>query len=239
MTKRKPLHQRIYEDLSRAIGDGTYPPGSLLPSEQELIEHYGVSRAPVRQALGRLEADGKIVRRPGFGTVVQHPRTAALTAMSGFAEYYHTHSEQVASRLLSMTEIEAPSPVAEHLRLPDGATVVRLERMRLIDGEPIGYMINYLPGPLTSVDASDFFALSEIFQREWNVAEELVEEVLQAVVADERLANVLSVPVGAPLLRVVRLSWGRRRQPVAYSEYFVRSDRMSYRATLSRQQRVQ
>ncbi|WP_423868981.1 GntR family transcriptional regulator [Fretibacterium fastidiosum] len=46
-----PLYYKIYNDLLRKIGSEEYPPGSVLPTDGELEELYGVSKAPVRQAL--------------------------------------------------------------------------------------------------------------------------------------------------------------------------------------------
>jgi len=56
--------------LARLIRDGTYPPGSRLPSEAELSETYEVARPTVRQALGRLRDQGLIRTLHGRGSVV-------------------------------------------------------------------------------------------------------------------------------------------------------------------------
>jgi DNA-binding transcriptional MocR family regulator len=59
------LYRKVAEDIKAAIAAGSYPPGSLLPSEAELAERYGLSRGTVRQAFAALRADGVIASRRG------------------------------------------------------------------------------------------------------------------------------------------------------------------------------
>ena len=55
---RTRLYQQVADDIEEAILDGSYPPGSKLPSEQELADDYGVSRNVIREALKRLKERG-------------------------------------------------------------------------------------------------------------------------------------------------------------------------------------
>ena len=64
------LYRKVAEDIKGAIAAGTHPPGSLLPSEAELAERYGLSRGTVRQAFAALRADGVIASRRGARRVV-------------------------------------------------------------------------------------------------------------------------------------------------------------------------
>ena len=70
MIKRKgvTLHHEIAAELRARIDNGEWPPDTRLPSEPELSAHFGVCRMTVRQALGELEAEGRIVRQRGRGT---------------------------------------------------------------------------------------------------------------------------------------------------------------------------
>lgn len=60
----------IYNDLVKAIRNGSLPVGSVIPSENELAEQYHVSRPTVRKAIARLAGDNLVKRRPGAGTLV-------------------------------------------------------------------------------------------------------------------------------------------------------------------------
>jgi DNA-binding FadR family transcriptional regulator len=60
----------IYERMKRTIQEGTWPPGSKLPSESELLQAFGVSRVTVRSAVQRLRGLGIVVSHQGKGTFV-------------------------------------------------------------------------------------------------------------------------------------------------------------------------
>ena len=69
-----PLYYQLGEILKQGLEGGDWEPGTLFPSERELEEHFGVSRAVVRPALNLLERDGAIYRRRGSGTYVAAPK---------------------------------------------------------------------------------------------------------------------------------------------------------------------
>ncbi|MGA7339254.1 MAG: GntR family transcriptional regulator [Terracidiphilus sp.] len=64
-----PKYKRIYNQLREALFNGTYNPGSKLPSENDLVERLSASRPTVRRALAQLESEGFVERRKGSGTV--------------------------------------------------------------------------------------------------------------------------------------------------------------------------
>lgn len=74
-----PKYKRIYKELREALADGTYSPGSKLPSENDLVGNFAASRPTVRRALAQLETEGFIDRRMGSGSMVlQQGRQQAL-----------------------------------------------------------------------------------------------------------------------------------------------------------------
>lgn len=68
--KRKTLASQLIEKIKKDIIDGNLSPGDKLPSEQSLINQYGVSRTVVREAIAGLRADGMVVTRQGIGAFV-------------------------------------------------------------------------------------------------------------------------------------------------------------------------
>ena len=65
-----PLWQQIRRALIRPMRDGTWPPGTKIPKEIEIMERYGAARMTVHRALRSLAAEGSISRRRRAGTVV-------------------------------------------------------------------------------------------------------------------------------------------------------------------------
>ena len=71
----KPIYIKIYDKIKSAIKGGTYPPGSFLPTEQELETLYQVSRTTIRKAVKLLSDEGILSVRQGCGTMVMDTRT--------------------------------------------------------------------------------------------------------------------------------------------------------------------
>ena len=69
------LAERVADHIRQGIADGAFKAGHKLPTEREMSDTYGVSRASVREALGRLKHDGLVVSRQGSGVFV-HDGTA-------------------------------------------------------------------------------------------------------------------------------------------------------------------
>lgn len=73
------LYRQVAADIRDAIASGDYPPGTLLPSETQLIERYRVSRPTVRNAVAALRAEGLIEVIHGKGSFVRSTPTPVLT----------------------------------------------------------------------------------------------------------------------------------------------------------------
>lgn len=71
MPKKRGLYHYIVSDLASQILSGDIPPESKLLTEQQLCQHYDVSRTVVRDALHVLTGKGLIEARPRSGTVVR------------------------------------------------------------------------------------------------------------------------------------------------------------------------
>lgn len=92
--KKLTIADRTYVQIRKAIVEGHIKAGSKI-SEPELAKEYGISRGPLREAIGRLEACGLVVREPHVGA-----RVVSLSA-EGLLEIYHVREalESMAARL--------------------------------------------------------------------------------------------------------------------------------------------
>lgn len=78
--KIKKIYEEIVEQLKEMISNGELKPGQRLPSERDMAESLGVSRASVREALTALEAIGILDIRPGEGTFVRETSVSTTFA---------------------------------------------------------------------------------------------------------------------------------------------------------------
>ena len=116
-----PLYFQIEQDLASSIAAGEIAPGGRLPSEEELIQKYNVSRTTVRKARQELERLELIEIRRGKGTYVRKAKiTQELTALTGFVEDMAAIGMQPSAKLLGTWTISAGEEIARQLRLPIG-----------------------------------------------------------------------------------------------------------------------
>src|SRR5258708_7521704 len=141
-----PLYAQVESILATGIADGTFPPGTRLPNEDELVSRYGVSRTTIRQTIQNLVRRGLVEIRRGKGTFVLQPKiTQELTELSGFVEDMQSLGRRASARLLDKQIVPASESVAHQLAMPAGTLVVRIQRVRLADNAPLSFDETYLP----------------------------------------------------------------------------------------------
>ncbi len=135
-----PLYEAVKRQISEAIMTGEWPPGTVLPSEVVLAQNLGVAVGTVRRALIELAREGMLSRRRKTGTVVigETPHFS----LRSFFQYFrlHRHDGTLVHSIVRVLSIETgPAGESERvaLRLEPGAEVVRVERLRLLDGRPV------------------------------------------------------------------------------------------------------
>ena len=79
----KSLSQRVMLRLRQAIIDGEFGLGAVI-SEEMIAQSFGVSRTPVREAMGLLQSQGLVVIRPQVGSFVFTPSAADISALCAF-----------------------------------------------------------------------------------------------------------------------------------------------------------
>lgn len=222
-------YYRLYELLSAALQDGTFPPESALPSEPQLCDRYGISRTTVRRALDRLEREGRIVRRRGSGTFARPQRARPRLSVE-----VHALSEAPATletRTVTTTLRFDMAPVPQALRTlaaEIGATAYRLERLLSREGEPLSLTAAYLPEPIgrrLQRPIPSRASLIEMLARLGQPAA-AVRYSVGAVPADADAARALQVPLGSALVRVRAVLTGDAGELRAITESLCRSDRL-------------
>jgi GntR family transcriptional regulator len=227
-----PFYFQLAEILESQIVDGRWKPGARLPAEPELSGYYGLSRTTIRQALGRLERGGLISRRKGRGTFVEATRQPSwLVQSSGgfFQEEVERLGRHVTSAVRRAEVRPFPPWAAQALGLPPHSSGVMLERLRWVDGLVSLFSINYLPerfattiSSMTDANASLYLVLKE--QHGVEVAGG--RRSIEAVPADDLLAELLQVPARTPLALIQSVSWDAALEPFDCYQCWLRTDRI-------------
>jgi GntR family transcriptional regulator len=208
---RLPLYQRLRDDFLRRISAGEWTLDKALPSENELSESLGVAVGTVRKAFDALVAEGVLIRRQGKGTFL---RRASFDA-SLFRFFRHADREGVRrvpeSRILARSIGPASADLATLLQIDPDERLIRLDRLRMIDGEVVLVEEIYLP-------ITRFGALADL--------------PLTVVAADAADAGHLSVHLGAPLVAIERIALDCTGQPIEWRRSRGRGDRFRYRVDI-------
>jgi len=219
----KPPYRQIATMLREAIISGQLEAGARLPSEAALIEHFGVARMTVRQAVQELRSEGLVISEHGRGVFVRPAPPIRRLASDRFARQHRaggkaafTVEAEKSGYVPQVDNItvtrEKPNPtVAERLRLtPDDDVVIRSRRY-LADGRPVETAISYIPAAFaegTKIEQADTGpgGIYARLEEAGHTLARFIEEVgARMPTPEERRA--LQLPAGAPVLTVVRTAY--------------------------------
>ena len=183
-----PLFQQLAATLRAAIDAGEYPPGSRLPTENELCERYSVSRVTVRKALDELSQGEFLVRKPGKGTFVAEKKMG-----------YQPGAKTIKITLEQPTEEERGQ-----LGLKKDEQTLVVERLRLADGRPMLLETSKFPESFFFLFNADLTntSLYETIRKETGIVFTRSDKVLEIVFANHQEAKYLGVVKGYPLLSI-------------------------------------
>jgi GntR family transcriptional regulator len=235
-----PLYYQIEQDLASLIASGALAPGSQLPSEDVLVQKYGVSRTTIRKAIQELERVELIEIRRGRGTFVRSEKiTQELTGLTGFVEDMLAIGLRPSARVLGKATVRASAEVAKQLGVPIGTQVMQIRRVRMADEVPISLDETYLPIDLGQKVVENDLEIHPIFSLlEGKYDTPLLEADyrLEAISADPLVAEPLGIEVKSPILLIERVSYSLDHRPVDYEKLFYRGDKIRLFTRLRRRQ---
>lgn len=157
--RRGTIHQRITDDLLDRITKGEFPPGGQLPTQQQLMAHYGASSTTVRDSLKSLAAAGVVEIRHGVGTFVveRHllsinatqtedlDRREGITAQDSWSTDV-LHAGRSPHQRFECLNVPATADLAEVLGVDVNEALVMRRCWRSVDGTPASIETGLFPG---------------------------------------------------------------------------------------------
>lgn len=227
-----PRHRQISGWVRDQIESGELQADQKLPSENEMAKKFGVSRVTIRRALQTLESDDLIYRCQGIGSFVKDRRTShGMMKLTDFMEDMAGAGMAATSRVLKNETVAAEGRSAVALDIREGQKVVRLDRLRLADGEPIAMDTTYLPmfyAQLIENFDLETETIYRILEEEYEISVEKGCIRIEAENAGPDLARYLDVIPGAALLRMDRISYTVGDKPVYFQKRYYRPDKIVY-----------
>lgn len=226
-----PLYLQVKQILMDGVRGGKFKPGNAIPSERELAEKFELNRLTVRRAVDELVNEGYLVRKRGSGTyVAQKKESRTLSTFCGFTDDMSREGYQVTSALLEYELMPADAGVSKWLEVPEGEVCVRLKRLRLINDEPVGIALSYIPYSRCRLSKED--CINSSLYAAMRLAHGLVfseaEQYVSATNATTQEAQLLKIRQGGALVLAEGRTFLETGLPVEYFRNKYRGDQIRF-----------
>ncbi len=212
---QSPLYAALAQNLLEGIGNGTYPVGTLLPTELMLSEQHGVSRQTVREALRQLTTQGLLLRQPGIGTRVQQkPSTVRYTQSVHSFSDLEQYARELRLVIERVEDITATGELAQFIGCREASPWLYVRGTRCAEGsdQAVAFSEMYIkpgfPGIREHLMASSGIAMHLLLEREYGEMIHDIRQQIHAISLSDEAAAVLRVPAGSPGLEVRRRFYG-------------------------------
>lgn len=233
----RPIFKQISDALRQDIVQGALQAHTAIPSEREYAEQLKVSRMTVRAAINELVQEGLLVRSPGRATVVAPSKMnkSALGFMS-FTEDMQARGMKASSQMLKCAEEMADAAVSAQLGLQPGARIIRIERVRLADQEPIALESICVPQhrfpTLIHCDLTKH-SVYDLMEHEFGSRPSIADESIEAIQLSATEAKLLHIKPGSCALLARRVTRDTAGNLIEVAKAIYRGDR--YRMVFTRQ----
>lgn len=231
-----PLHAQVEELLRKLIDLPQYKNGEFLPKEVNLAQQLGVSRNTIRQATNKLEYEGLIIRKKGFGTkVAEKTLTTQLDNWHSFTQEMNEKGIAFINYLIDASYVEASEKIALFFSIPEKSQVVKLARLRGDKHGPFVYFESFFHPRLGITPEENFNQpLYELLERIYNTPVTTSREKIRAISASDSIAKQLKIKKGDPVLLRERFVLDPGNRPVEYNIGFYMAEKFTYSIEIKR-----
>ncbi|MFI7133859.1 GntR family transcriptional regulator [Nonomuraea sp. NPDC050153] len=236
----RAVFRQIADHIRDAIERGSLPEGAKVPSEAQLMQHYGVARMTIRNALQVLQGEGLTVAEHGRGVFVRSRPPVRRLASDRFAR---RHREQGKAAFIAETEgagakpsvdsieikeVRPPVAVAERLAISPDELVISRSRRYLINGQPVETAVSYIPAEIArntqiaepnSGPGGIYARLEELGYR----LDHFVEDVKARMPLRDEV-RALKLAPGVPVFQLIRTAYTVEGLPVEVCDTVMSSD---------------
>ncbi|GAA1105177.1 MULTISPECIES: GntR family transcriptional regulator [Streptomyces] len=237
-TSDRAVFRQIADALREAIDKGRFREGDKLPSETELVDHFGVSRMTVRNALSLLQQEGLAVSEHGKGVFVRPRPPVRRLASDRFAR---RHRDQGKAAFTVEAEAAGSRPEVDNLevkeerpspdisaRLGSPRKVLARRRRYLLDGRPVEFATSYLPLDLArnTPIAQPNPGPGGIYARLEEMGHRLdhFDEEIRARMPSPAEVRTLQLASGVPVIHLVRTAYDAEGRAVEVCDTVMAAD---------------
>lgn len=231
------LYIQIKNILAERIKKQIWTPNSLIPTEQELMKEFNVSRTTIRQAVSLLVQEGLLEKRQGKGTIVKVPQILEkLGRLTGFGEEAEKKGFNPHSKVLRCEFKDTFFYQKSMLQIPEDEKILLIERIRFINDIPVAVESTYWPENIGNIFVKcelDKINYYQILEKN-NIYLKNAKEQISAANCTTYEADILGISTGTAVLEMTRLSFDLQDKPIEYAQTRYRSDYYKYDIELKR-----
>lgn len=229
MKNEKNKNEIIKEDILQQIMTGALSPGQAIDTDAVLSKRYGASRMTVRNAVDQLVAEGHLTRIYKKGAFVsRRSRYEGFRFGVGYSEEMRKRGMRPSSANVHIRLEDPAKREIDDLQLLPSYKVWHVNRIRLADGRPIAYEDSFFPYPLVEelTEVDGYQSIEDKIKEVYGYSIQSADQWIDAVLADEKLATLLEVPEGTPLVRTYSVSYLPNGTPVNSGTCIYRTDKI-------------
>ena len=228
-----PLYYQLKEILRNKIENQEFREGDMIPSESEIQQRYGVSRATVRKAIQLLVNEGIMEKKRGKGTFVKLSKIEEkLPVLKSFTE--EMAGRDASKKIISAAYIKAPAVIRARLKLAQGESVFSLKRLMLVDGKPLGVLHSYIPAKYRLSLEEDYTkSLYRILEKK-GIKLRNAEQTIEVSMSTQEEARLMGLKASVPTLVIKRLAYSVNGEIVEYVKGVYHGGRYRYNCSLTR-----
>jgi GntR family transcriptional regulator len=228
-----PYYLQIYNELRRKIISQIYLPGQPIPSENELVGEFGVTRATVRNAVKKLQDEGLVFTKKGKGSYVNAPKIEqSLFKFYSFGRNYSDFN--ISSALIEVKDI-LDADVQRMLNISAKDYIKQIIRIRKLDNIPVILEISYIPADLAP-DIESFnlenLSIYDLLEQHYGYHISKAKEYLDPSIADSHSSKLLEIEKGKPVFVTERITYDTFEKPIEYRKSIIRSDKFRFSTEL-------
>ena len=224
-----PAYLQLKNVLEHLVLEGRIPPGATLPSERTLAARLNLSRMTVRRALEGLVAAGVVEPRQGAGTFVRSSTVNQhVEGLASFSDEVASMGLVAGATLVAIEQFPAGEVVARSLDIDPGTTILRVLRLRSVDGEPFEVQDAYLPPRflrLSIVDLTQSGSLYSTLDSQFGARPLRAVQSVGARMATTSEARYLKLTRDVPVVVKQRVTYGLDERPMEFVMCAARSDK--------------
>jgi GntR family transcriptional regulator len=236
-----PKYYQLANILRDRISGGELTAHHPIPSERQLEDIYAVSRTTIRQAIELLIRQGYLYREHGRGTFVSPQKLQkGISELTSFSEDMKRRGLVPGQKILEIGCVPPPAEVLQRMELPAdfAGEMLRIERIRLGDGMPMGLQTSYYLLPdeqvITRSELEAYGSTYALLQEKFHLIPTEADETLEVTLATPYEAGLLQISAGSPLLLSERTTYSQYRRVIEFVRILYRGDRYRYYAKLTR-----